>query len=50
MDDAEKKKKALQKDLQNAQKQLNGIKTGSQVEQVGSVTQCQSQSSDVLYL
>lgn len=28
LEEAEKKKKALQKDLQNAQKQLNGIKTG----------------------
>lgn len=48
LDDAEKKKQALQKDLQNAQKQLNGIRTGSRVEQVCLVTQHQSQSSDFL--
>lgn len=50
LEDAEKKKRALQKDLQNAQKQLNGIKTGSQVEQVCSVAQQQSQSSEFVFV
>lgn len=47
LEDAKAKKQALQKDLQNAQKQLNGVKTGSRVELVCSVAQCHSQTSKV---